>query len=464
MIKERENVINNFIAFLDVLVGVSSFGFALLIFFRESVFVNSRDFQIIVILIAITWWVLSKSFSLSILHRSRPMSGILFNCLRLSVLGTIVLGLLIYFLDLRDISIHIIKFFLPINLILTFTFKTIVYVYMRRARERGRNTRTILVIGDDSALVFIRQLQVQKQWGYRIVGVIGSESLKIQIGDSVPFLDSSTDISKILEDKVIDEVAYCKNEPIIKEVEDLVFICSEVGVVFRMYSPFFNMLANRTHLHYFDTLPMLTISKAPGDYFAQSIKVAFDFLTSLLILFILLPVFVIIGAIIKLTSSGSVFFKQERVGLMGRKFYIYKFRTMVQNAEALKEGLLHQNESDGPTFKMDRDPRITKVGKFLRKTSLDELPQFINVLLGDMSIVGPRPPVPSEVKEYERWQLRRLSMKPGITCIWQVSGRNTVSFDRWMEMDLEYIDNWSLKMDFIIFIKTIRAVLIASGR
>lgn len=464
MIKEREKVINNFIAFLDVIVGIASFGFALLLFFRQRGFVESRDFQIAIILLSIIWWVLSKTFSLSILHRSRPMSGILFNCLRLSFLGTILLGLLIYFLSLSDISIHIIKYFLPINLVLTFGFKTLVYAFMRRARVRGRNTRTILVIGDDSAVIFVRQLQLQKQWGYRIVGVIGTDSLRMQIGDTVPFLEPNIDVAKLLEDKVIDEVAYCKNEPVIKEVEDLVFVCSEVGVIFRMYSPFFNMLANKTHLHYFDTLPMLTLSKVPGDFFAQSVKVAFDFLFSFFVLLILSPLFLLIGLFIKVSSKGPVFFKQERIGLMGRKFYIYKFRTMVPNAESLKEELMDQNESDGPTFKMENDPRITGIGKFLRKTSLDELPQFINVLLGDMSIVGPRPPVQSEVKEYERWQLRRLSMKPGITCIWQVSGRNTVSFDRWMEMDLEYIDNWSLKMDFIIFLKTIRAVIVASGR
>ena len=138
---------------------------------------------------------------------------------------------------------------------------------------------------------------------------------------------------------------------------------------------------------------------------------------------------------------------------------------MVTNAEELKKDLMEQNEMDGPTFKMKKDPRITAIGRILRKTSLDELPQFFNVLKGDMAIVGPRPPVPSEVKEYRRWQLRRLSMKPGITCIWQISpNRNDISFEDWMKMDLEYIDNWSLKMDFVMILKTIHVMVKADGR
>ena len=137
---------------------------------------------------------------------------------------------------------------------------------------------------------------------------------------------------------------------------------------------------------------------------------------------------------------------------------------MVTDAEKLKDELAKQNEVDGPVFKMKNDPRITKIGHFLRRTSLDELPQFFNVLKGDMSVVGPRPPVPKEVKQYERWQLRRLSVKPGITCIWQVSGRNNISFEEWMRLDLQYIDTWSLRLDFILILRTIKTVLISDGQ
>jgi len=172
----------------------------------------------------------------------------------------------------------------------------------------------------------------------------------------------------------------------------------------------------------------------------------------------------IIALLIKLTSKGPVIYRQARVGLRGRQFDLYKFRTMVVNAEELREQLLTANEADGPVFKIKNDPRITKIGKFLRKTGLDELPQFINVLIGDMSLVGPRPPIPSEVEQYERWQLRRLSMKPGITCTWQIEpNRNNISFNEWMKMDLNYIDNWSNKLDLVLFFKTIRTILKGSG-
>ena len=166
---------------------------------------------------------------------------------------------------------------------------------------------------------------------------------------------------------------------------------------------------------------------------------------------------------IKLDSPGPVFFRQRRVGLQGRTFDIFKFRSMYLDAEERLESLRAQNEMSGPVFKMKNDPRITRVGRFIRRTSLDEFPQFWNVLRGEMSVVGPRPPLPSEVRQYKRWQRRRLSVKPGITCVWQISGRNNIDFDRWMQLDLEYIDQWSLWNDIQICLKTIPAVLGSRG-
>jgi len=158
-----------------------------------------------------------------------------------------------------------------------------------------------------------------------------------------------------------------------------------------------------------------------------------------------------------------VFFVQQRSGLYGRPFPMIKFRSMVVDAEARKSDLGHLNEMDGPVFKMARDPRVTRVGRVIRKLSIDELPQLWNVLRGEMSLVGPRPPIPAEVAKYERWQMRRLSMKPGITCIWQVSGRNEVDFETWMKLDLEYIDNWSLFLDLKLLLKTVPVVLVGAG-
>jgi lipopolysaccharide/colanic/teichoic acid biosynthesis glycosyltransferase len=189
-----------------------------------------------------------------------------------------------------------------------------------------------------------------------------------------------------------------------------------------------------------------------------------DYLGAGVGLLCLSPLFLLIILIVKITSPGSAFFTQERCGLYGRTFKMIKFRTMVKNAENLKKKLEQENEADGPVFKITNDPRITPLGKFLRQTSLDELPQLINVLQGHMSLVGPRPPIPEEVQQYDPWQRRRLSMKPGITCIWQVSGRNNIHFDDWMRLDLDYIDNWSLWLDIKILLWTIKEVASFHGR
>ncbi|HEY4015333.1 MAG TPA: sugar transferase [Polyangiaceae bacterium] len=195
----------------------------------------------------------------------------------------------------------------------------------------------------------------------------------------------------------------------------------------------------------------------------QGVKRAFDILASTIALALLSPLMLVVAFLIKATSRGSLLFKQNRVGLHGRAFHMLKFRSMVANAEELKARLMAQNEQQGPVFKMRRDPRITAVGRFIRKYSIDELPQLINVLRGEMSIVGPRPPIPSEVEKYEAWQRRRLSVRPGLTCVWQVSGRNQISFEEWMYLDMQYIDHWSLAQDFQLILKTVPVVLTGRG-
>ncbi|MFO7671897.1 MAG: sugar transferase [Bacteroidales bacterium] len=198
--------------------------------------------------------------------------------------------------------------------------------------------------------------------------------------------------------------------------------------------------------------------------YTRIIKAKGDVFLSLAGIILLLPIFVIIGIIIKAGTKGPVLFRQERIGLKGRKFKMYKFRTMVSNAEFLLDDLKAYNEATGPVFKIKYDPRITKVGRFLRKTGLDELPQLINVVKGEMSLIGPRPPLEAEVNQYEPWQLRRLSVIPGITCTWQIlPKRHDVLFEQWVAMDLQYIDNWSLLSDIGLFFKTIRAFFRAGG-
>jgi exopolysaccharide biosynthesis polyprenyl glycosylphosphotransferase len=208
---------------------------------------------------------------------------------------------------------------------------------------------------------------------------------------------------------------------------------------------------------------MLTFTSAPRDELLLFIRRCFDFSAALALITLLSPLLLAIAALVKITSRGPVLFRQVRAGLHGRPFVFLKFRSMRLDAEALKAALAPFNEMDGPAFKMTNDPRVTPLGRWLRKTSLDELPQLLNILRGEMSFVGPRPAVLDEVRRYEPWQRRRLSMPPGLTCLWQVSGRNELTFDEWMRLDLEYIDNWSLWLDLRIVFKTIPAVVLGRG-
>jgi exopolysaccharide biosynthesis polyprenyl glycosylphosphotransferase len=197
--------------------------------------------------------------------------------------------------------------------------------------------------------------------------------------------------------------------------------------------------------------------------FQMVVKRLFDIAASAFALWVLSPLLVLTALAIKVTSRGPVFFKQERVGMHGRTFWMLKFRSMVSNAEELKLKLMAMNEQNGPVFKIQKDPRITPVGRFIRKFSIDEIPQLINVLRGEMSVVGPRPPLPAEVAQYEPWQRRRLSVRPGLTCLWQVSGRNSIGFQDWMYLDMQYIDHWSLGQDFNLILKTVPVVLTGRG-
>ncbi|MBU1937767.1 exopolysaccharide biosynthesis polyprenyl glycosylphosphotransferase, partial [bacterium] len=211
-------------------------------------------------------------------------------------------------------------------------------------------------------------------------------------------------------------------------------------------------------------IPVLIYSTTPLKVWQQLIKRIFDILVSGIMLILLLPLFIFIAVAIKLTSKGPVIYRSKRVGMNKKTFNFYKFRTMIVGAEQLKERLMDQNVMQKVVFKVKDDPRITSIGKFLRKFSLDELPQLWSVFRGDMAIVGPRPPLVSELDKFESWHRRKLSVKPGLTCLWQISGRSEITdFDEWVRLDLQYIDNWSLWLDFKVFFKTIPVVLLGKG-
>lgn len=467
MIKEREQQINNTLGLVDVIISVLSFLAAYLIrhSFFDSGLSSPNEYLVIGVLIVPTWFTLLKLFNLNEIHRTKRYSKILVSYIAVIGIGLGVIFLFMFLFKLNSISRLVILFFGIINLMTLFSTRITVYRLMKYFRVKGYNSRNIVIIADDSSEFFIERILENKEWGYILKYIItNSSKLYKKYKDIVNVHPEHVNLANLIDINVIDEVIYCKNEIDQKNLKGIIHSCEEVGVVFRMQSQLFSMPATKAHLNHFDEIPFLTFDNTPSDYFALRVKNAFSTLAAFFILIIWAPAMLFIALLIKITSPGPVFFKQKRVGLRGRTFYMYKFRTMVVNAESLKEKLMASNEADGPVFKIKNDPRITKIGKFLRKTGLDELPQFINVLIGDMSLVGPRPPIPSEVAQYERWQLRRLSMKPGITCSWQIEpNRNEISFNDWMKMDLNYIDNWSNKLDLVLFFKTIRTVIKGTG-
>ncbi len=277
-------------------------------------------------------------------------------------------------------------------------------------------------------------------------------------------MGTAKDFEAVLRSMPVGEVVIANyNLAHADEMQAVVKTCERFGVPFALPANMFRLERARPLLSHAVTDGYIHYQSVQSKPVQMAFKRFFDIVSSGVALWLLAPLLLVVAALVKLTSRGPVLFRQQRVGLHGQPFGMLKFRTMVENAEALKAQLTAQNEMDGPVFKMKRDPRITSIGRFLRKFSIDELPQLINVLRGDMSVVGPRPPVPSEVARYEPWQRRRLSVRPGLTCIWQVSGRNEISFEQWMYMDLQYIDNWSFKKDVELVLKTFPVVLTGRG-
>jgi len=272
------------------------------------------------------------------------------------------------------------------------------------------------------------------------------------------------DIPDVINANIVDEVVFIVPRSWLNKIEDVLFYCESAGLKVHIAVNLFDLKFSRAKQTDLQGFPLLVFESTPEKLGHLFIKRLIDFVASGIALVLLAPVFMVIAILVKITSDGPVFFEQSRCGLYGRQFILYKFRTMIIDAESKLKDILKYNEMDGPVFKMTNDPRVTKIGKWLRKSSLDELPQIWNVFKGDMSLVGPRPPIPSEVKNYDNWQRRRLSMRPGITCLWQASGRNKITdFKEWMKLDLEYIDNWSISLDIKILTRTIFAVFKGTG-
>jgi len=322
----------------------------------------------------------------------------------------------------------------------------------------GNNKRTRRLLTD---------LEQNSQHGVTVVGVLDpSECHPAHVirAREVPYLGPTDKLPEFLYSGLVDEVVVTL--PVrsrYQDTEKVLIACSLAGIRAHVLSDVFNIEEPRRELSDLGGNRTVAYARGPARTWRLAIKRQFDVAASLAAIVVLGPLMALIALGIKLTSRGPVLFRQTRSGLNGRTFQVLKFRTMGMDAEAKKSSLLKKNEVSGPVFKIKLDPRITPFGRFLRKYSLDELPQLFNVLKGEMAIVGPRPPIPEEVKKYNFWQLRRLSMRPGLTCLWQVSGRNRIGFDEWMRLDLRYIDNWSLTLDVLIMLRTVPTVLRGTG-
>ncbi|MEM7204677.1 MAG: sugar transferase [Planctomycetota bacterium] len=337
---------------------------------------------------------------------------------------------------------------------------------LRAFRRRGRNTRNIVLVGRGSASQKIADdYRKNPHYGIQILGELHFSGEETRSGvDGVESWGPVANLESVLRQHAVDEVLVCPSDAVwATEVKSVLRFLDTAGLNCRVAPDFMGVPLERTSVSMTADVPTYSVHTGFGGARWLAIKRLVDVLGATVALLLLAPVFAAIALVISLTSRGPVFFKQTRLGLHGRPFQVLKFRSMVVDAERLREQLVAENEQSGPVFKMQHDPRITPIGRVLRRYSLDELPQLVNVLTGDMSLVGPRPPLPSEVEEYDWWQRRRLSVRPGITCIWQVSGRNAISFDRWMELDMQYIDGWSLAMDLRIMAKTVREVVRGGG-
>jgi exopolysaccharide biosynthesis polyprenyl glycosylphosphotransferase len=308
-------------------------------------------------------------------------------------------------------------------------------------------------------------LESSSDFGVRLSGFLAadgsSERGTLLLNQPYP-VHPLEDLQKLLNSDIVDEIIFCVDSRRLGELEEVFLTCQDVGVRTRIAVDFFPHVTGDIYLDRIHNTPLLTFTAAPHDELRLMAKRLVDVVVAGILLLLLAPFMLLIAVIIRLTSPGPAIFRQERCGLNGRRFIFYKFRSMCQEAEQMKPALAHLNEKT-TAFKISNDPRVNPVGRWLRKFSIDEWPQLWNVLRGDMSLVGPRPPIPEEVRQYAGWQRRRLRMRPGLTCLWAIDGRDSLDFESWIRKDLEYIDNWSLSLDWRVIVRTIPQVLSGKG-
>lgn len=469
MLKQQDKLIQKVALCLDAIIIGLSFLIAsnfearagLDLFYYVPSFENYLPFLVVLI----PFWIITlKGFGVYDSMREKNFPWLFWTIFEASLIATLLFSAGAFLLQFQFLTrSFVLALFTSAVLLLTLE-KLLVLLFLRSVRRRGLNFRVLLIVGSGPrAQAFTETIENHPQWGLKILGFLDEPEMLGRAVGQGKVIGTFNDMGRILENNVVDEVVFLMPRKWLSHLEEYVQVCEKIGVKATIAVDFFDTAIAKPVVRNMEGWPMLTFDTTPQDFFYLSLKRLLDIFGSAAGLVLLSPLFLGIALVMKLTAPGPVFFSQIRCGLRGRPFHILKFRTMVVNAEAKLKELQQMNELEGPVFKIRNDPRITGIGRLLRKTSLDELPQLINVLKGDMSLVGPRPPLPSEVERYERWQRRRLSMRPGITCIHEVVARNNKDFNVWMKMDLEYIDNWHFSLDLKLIARTVLAVMKGTG-
>lgn len=373
---------------------------------------------------------------------------------------------LLFVLKIEYISRFVILIFAIVELVVLVIVRAGAMKYFKNQVSSGRKKLRVLIVGTRSrAQDLVRALKKEVIWGVQVVGFIDPDpSCLGQEIQGVPVIGTVENMHDCLKNNVFDEVIVAIPRSLLDDAEPIVIACEEEGVRLRFMADVFNIQVARISLSQLQGIPLLTMEPVSQDPQQLFLKRLFDWTLTIISLPVLIPFFMVVALAIKIDSPGPIFFVQQRVGLRKRIFPMLKFRSMHIGAEEKLDEIEHLNEADGPIFKIADDPRVTRVGRFIRKTSIDELPQLINVLRGEMSLVGPRPMSLRDVDRFDRGiQRKRFSVQPGLTCLWQISGRSNLPFEKWLELDLEYINNWSFWLDIKILFKTIPAVLNSRG-
>ena len=428
---------------------------------------QASNFLLFMILMA-AWYVIFAGFGLYRALRLSSARAEAVDIVKATSLGSTAVLVVASLISITFVTSHFLVVFWVLSTTLTTFARLTLRVVLERFRVRGRNLRNLIIVGTNArALRFAELVENKPTLGYQINGFIdeewnGVETFR-QTGQKL--VATLGDFGRYLREHVVDEVVIALPvSSYYAQFSHILLACEEQGVLVHMLPDFFDVKHARLSLEVLEDQPVITLRTGAMEGWPVVVKRVFDLAVAVVLLILLTPLFIVVAILIKLTSPGPILFVQDRVGLHKRPFRFVKFRTMVQDAEKRQPALEELNQVSGPVFKIRNDPRMTPVGSVLRRTSIDELPQLINVLLGDMSLVGPRP---LPIRDYQAfdsdWHRRRFSVRPGMTCLWQIGGRNSVPFERWMELDMQYIDQWSLWLDFKILANTLPAVLSGKG-